>query len=370
MSDGTIKKINMKPKVLLLKNDISSYNVPIYNTIAANYDLTVAYYRSNGAKEKCLFKLIKLNFSKLGPFIFIKGICRLTKQYDLVSFVPDPHVFSYCILPFLPHKYGLLNWSIGFRVSYTHPYITDRKHTIIDKLYQTIFSRCDASIFYMEKAKEFWKNSSLDMDKVFVAPNTTLVKKIDIENKTKKDFLFVGTLYKGKGLEVLLDSYKKAIDNFNHQIPKLRIVGEGEMRPFIEDFIRKNKLENNISLEGAIFDENVLAEQFKKAILCFSPLQAGLSVPKSMGYGVPFVTQKNAITGGELYHITSGENGVMYDNSEELVEIMKDAILDSVKYINMGIAAQQYYYGKATVDHMAQGAISAFDFVLSKRENN
>ncbi len=31
----------MKPKVLLLKNDISSYNVPIYNTIAANYDLTV-----------------------------------------------------------------------------------------------------------------------------------------------------------------------------------------------------------------------------------------------------------------------------------------------------------------------------------------
>ncbi|WP_262718497.1 glycosyltransferase [Bacteroides uniformis] len=150
----------------------------------------------------------------------------------------------------------------------------------------------------------------------------------------------------------------------------MRIVGEGEMRPFIEDFIRKNKLENNISLEGAIFDENVLAEQFKKAILCFSPLQAGLSVPKSMGYGVPFVTQKNAITGGELYHITSGENGVMYDNSEELVEIMKDAILDSVKYINMGIAAQQYYYGKATVDHMAQGAISAFDFVLSKRENN
>ena len=76
LSDGTIKKINMKPKVLLLKNDISSYNVPIYNTIAANYDLTVAYYRSNGAKEKCLFKLIKLNFSKLGPFIFIKGICQ------------------------------------------------------------------------------------------------------------------------------------------------------------------------------------------------------------------------------------------------------------------------------------------------------
>lgn len=90
------------------------------------------------------------------------------------------------------------------------------------------------------------------MDKVFVAPNTTLVKN-DIENKTAKDFLFVGTLYKGKGLEVLLDSYKKAIDNFNHQIPKLRIVGEGEMRPFIEDFIRKNKLENNISLEGANF---------------------------------------------------------------------------------------------------------------------
>ena len=60
----------------------------------------------------------------------------------------------------------------------------------------------------------------------------------------------------------------------------------------------------------------------------------------------------------------------MYGKYALIREIMKDAILDSVKYINMGIAAQQYYYGKATVDHMAQGAISAFDFVLSKRENN
>ena len=33
----------MKPKVLLLKNDISSYNVPIYNTIAANYDVTILF---------------------------------------------------------------------------------------------------------------------------------------------------------------------------------------------------------------------------------------------------------------------------------------------------------------------------------------
>ena len=66
----------MKPKVLLLKNDISSYNVPIYNTIAANYDLTVAYYRSNGAKEKCLFKLIKLNFSYyLSLYYIIPNIC-------------------------------------------------------------------------------------------------------------------------------------------------------------------------------------------------------------------------------------------------------------------------------------------------------
>ena len=79
---------------------------------------------------------------------------------------------------------------------------------------------------------------------------------------------------------------------------------------------------------------------------------------------------KFATNSEEKEFIIGTENGVMYDNSEELVEIMKDAILDSVKYINMGIAAQQYYYGKATVDHMAQGAISAFDFVLSKRENN
>lgn len=86
----------------------------------------------------------------------------------------------------------------------------------------------------------------------------------------------------------------------------------------------KNNMVGLIVFHGAIYDENVLAERFAQALLCISPTQGGLSVPKSMGYGVPFVTRKDSITGGEIYHITPGVNGIMYVKDEELTSVISD----------------------------------------------
>ena len=113
-----------------------------------------------------------------------------------------------------------------------------------------------------------------------------------------------------------------------------------------------------------IYDEKELAQLFSASLLCFSPTQAGLSVPKSMGYGVPFVTRRDAITGGEIYHITPGQNGVVYEKDEDLLPIMLDAMTDSGKYVQMGLEAKKYYDEHATIDHMAQGVIDALHFVL------
>ena len=85
-----------------------------------------------------------------------------------------------------------------------------------------------------------------------------------------------------------------------------------------------------------------------------------------MGYGVPFVTRKDAITGGELYHIANGVNGIIYDSDSELTKIMEDAFRDKEKYIKMGISAREYYFERATVKHKAKGALSAIRYVLDK----
>lgn len=352
-----------KPKLLILQGEISAYNVPTYNVIADYFELTVGYYSNDKSVIPCMFSKKKFTSNKLGPFVLIKGLRKFAREFDVVSILPDLHLLNYCLLPFGRRNYKVVNWSIGFRASYKRPYLPERRHSIVDSIMQIILSGCDASIFYMEKAKEFWSKTSLDMEKVFVAPNTTDISKIEFLPEFKKDFLFVGTLYKEKGLSTLLNSFKKALERTNTDI-KLNIVGEGAERKELEKFVEENNLCSNVYFKGAIYDENELAYFFQSALICISPSQAGLSVPKSMGYGVPFITSKNAITGGEIYHITSGINGIMYDDDSDLIEIMVDAINNPQKYINMGVNAMQYYSNHATIAHMAQGAIDAFEFAL------
>lgn len=350
-------------KLLIFQNELSGYNVPVYNLIAKHYDLTLAFYLNDKSNTNCEFKKIRLSSRKIGPLRFVKGTRNLASRYDVVCFVPNMRNPSYCMLPFLPHNYKLVNWSIGFRASYTTPYITERKHVPADRIFQSILSHCDATIFYMEKAKEFWKNTSLDLSRVFIAPNTTDVKSIKIKPEIKKDILFVGTLYKGKGLDLLLDAYRHVVEELHPQ-NKLHIVGDGSERNVLEDYVSQHHLEESVIFHGAIYDEQVLAERFSHALLCISPTQGGLSVPKSMGYGVPFVTRKDAITGGEIYHITPGVNGIMYEKDEDLMSILEDACVNAQKYVEMGVKAKDYYDNHATINHMAQGAMDAFEFVL------
>lgn len=350
-------------KLLIIKQDISAYNVPVYNKISEKFDLTVAFFSKNEAKEREYYKILKLDYMQCGPFFWVKNVFKLCRHYDVVSFVPDLHVLTFWLLPFIPRSYKLVNWSIGFRVSYIHPYLVDRKHGLVDWVFKILLKKSDACIFYMSKSKEFWKKSDLEFNKVFVAPNTTYVEPIEVNFEQKQNLLFVGTLYKGKGIDLLLKSYKAAIAKTGSRV-KLVIVGKGEMYDYIQDYIRDNSLEGLVELKGAIYEEKLLASEFQKSLLCISPTQGGLSVPKSMGYAVPFITRKDAITGGEIYHIKDGVNGIIYNNDDDLTQIILDAITNPQKYIKMGLNAKEYYDNNATVNHMANGAIEAYNYAL------
>ena len=350
--------------VLILQSEISSYNVSTFNYISQSYLLTVGYLTKDKSNIDCSFEKKKFQIINVGPFTFVKGLRDYCRNFDVICIMPNLRILSYSVLPFLNHHNKMISWSIGFRVSYTHPYLTDRKRNIMDFIFQLVLSNCDANIFYMKKSKEFWRKTSLRMDNVFEAINTTNVVKIDFAPESKRDFLFVGTLYKGKGLDLLLEAFKSVVTQCNCDI-KLQIVGEGSERESLEAYVIEHGLQDRVVFHGSIYDENEISKVFQESLLCFSPKQAGLSVPKSMGYGVPFVTRKDAITGGEIYHITSGVNGIMYDIDDDLPKIMFDAIENRQKFIEMGRNAMEYYYNHATIKHMAQGAIDAIEYALN-----
>ena len=355
----------MSPKVLLLQTEISAYNVSTYNLIAKEFDFTVGYLSKDRSARECVFEKKKFLSNKIGPLTFVRGLRRFCKNYDVVCFVPDFHVPSFCVVPFLPHNYRVLSWSIGFRCSYTHPYLPERKHNFLDWIYYKILSRCDANIFYMERSKDFWKNTKLRKENIFIAPNTTEIAGFDYVPEKKNDFLFVGTLYRGKGLDLLLSAFQQFKQRRQSGV-KLIIVGKGEMERELKDFVQKEGLNESVIFTGAIYDEPTLATYFERSLLCFSPTQAGLSAPKSLGYGVPFITRKDAITGGEIYHVTNGKTGILYDRNGELLDIMLDAVDNREKYLEMGQNAMSYYQNCATINHMAKGVVDAINYVTSK----
>lgn len=355
---------NAKIKVLLLQNTISKYREEIYNLLSDIYDLTVAYNLNNETSADSKFKTKSYESFNVGPFVVFERHFYLDlKKYDVVITINDLHQLSYCLIPFLPHKNKTICWSMGVRASYTRPYDLCRKHTLLDKLFALVMNKCDSIVFYMEQAKAFWTPKDIDDEKVFIAINTVKVEyPISLETE-KTDFIFIGTLYKQKGVDKLINDFAEVIQS-NNTNAILHIVGDGDQKKILQSLVMELGIEQNVIFHGAIYDEFEISKLFCKSILCLSPTQAGLSVPKSLGYGVPFVTKRDAITGGEIYHIVNGENGIMYDNQKDLKEILQDAIKNKYKYIEMGKKARIYYLNNATPMHMLKGFIDAINYVL------
>lgn len=356
-----------KPRVLYISKVLSSYNDPIYQIMNKTVDLTYGYFDKKEVSETT-YKTIMLPYWSVGPFVIQKGLRKLINQYDVVIISPHLRLIKSSLLPLFPHKPKLISWSIGLHVTYNKKYDLTKAPDIKDKISRYIESRCDANIFYMPQPIDYWrKYSRIDAKKCFVAHNTVKIADFDelppIEKRDK--FLFVGTLYQQKGLGELIEAYALAKKK-REALPKLYIVGKGPEKDIVHESIKEKGLEQCVVMTGAIYEEDILKEYFLTSMLCVSPKQAGLSVQKSLGYGVPFVTRPDAITGGERFDVMDKENGFYYETVEELADLLVDASDNPSKIDTMSKNAREYYLMNATPEKMAQGALDAIAFVMNK----
>ena len=357
-----------KIKIIKLESTIKHYNVPIYNLINKKYDFTVLYYEksSDSAIEDCEFKTIYIPGKRIFKFTYIKGnIARLCKGYDVVIALDSISIINYFVLGIRPHKFKLLFWGIGAPASYT------RHYGEAGKLYYMISDfmekRADALIFYAQEAIDLHVKRGFKGPQMFIAPNTTSVLKIEIKPELKDSIMFIGSLYLEKGLQILLDAYKSAYE-FDKSIVKLNIVGGGEALPLIKQWVKDNNLEESIRILGPIYDNESKAGLFQKTLACISPLQGGLSVLESMGYGVPYITDFNAITGGETFNILDKKTGIRVKNIDagKLKSIILDISSNKQKYITMGKNAYNHYWTCRKPEDMAQGVIDAIEYTINR----
>ena len=348
-------------KVLIIQSMIPHYRVPVFNELAQKVHLTVLYDKGSVPTD-AQFETIKVDMLRIKhlPCIHKTNILRLANEYDVVISMLSGDFLTTYILCNSKRMSKLILWGIGVSASYSVRY--DSNPNIVDK-YSKFIKKSDAALFYSSYPIEKYKNLGISHEKLFVANNT--VKVLPSEDDNKDGILFVGSLYKEKKIFELLESYKKAFDHCPN-LPKLVVVGDGEDSEDVALWVKRNNLQKAVVLTGAIYDEKELSKYFSRAVVCVSPDQAGLSVLKAFGYGVPFVTHKDAITGGERLNIKNGENGILVDSFDELSDIICDCARNKEKYIEMGKNAKKFYEENRTVGHMVNGFLEAINFVLKE----
>lgn len=341
------------------------YRIPVYNLIAEEFDFTVMY-SANVKKElldQCSFNTKFLPTKKVWKFTKHEdNVFEISQNYDVVIALADISWVDFMRLSTRKNrKFKLLYWGIGVPASY------HRKYGEASKLHYSVikffFTKADSLIFYSDYPFERYINWGYDKESLFAAHNTVDIDKITLIPEAKKDLLFIGTLYKEKGITTLLNEYLKAY-NINNSISNLNIVGGGDGFEYIKTWIQENSLENKIHLLGPIYDTQKKAEIFSQSIASISPSQAGLAVLESMGHGVPFVTMDDAITGGESFNIKENNNGVILKEENQLHQVILDIQNNRNKYLEMGEKAYKYYWEYRKPSDMAAGAINAINNVL------
>jgi glycosyltransferase involved in cell wall biosynthesis len=357
-----------KVKVVIFIHVLQHYRIPIFNLVANDVDLTIvcnnkAAFENN---TNINFSIVNVGIKKVGPFILHDtSIRKIISEFDVVVGLLNLRCLDlllFSMYPFRKQKY--LSWGIGVTASYDKHFDTkDISHYI--RLVASVFS--DALIFYSDYPLKYYKKIKNNKS-LFVANNT-------IENKFYKDssvsqkdtFLFVGSLYKEKGLSEMIHSYRVAYDIAGDALPNFLIVGEGDLKEELLFLIKQLNLCNKVKLIGAIYDPYELAAIFRKTLICVSPRQAGLSVLTSMSNAVPFVTTKNAITGGEIFNIKDGSNGLTLSHQDEMCNVFLDASLNKDKYFKMGLLARKFYEDSRQPHSMSRAISDAIIYTVRKK---
>ncbi|OIQ23504.1 glycosyltransferase family 4 protein [Lacinutrix sp. MedPE-SW] len=357
----------MSKKILFITQKLKHYRVPILNLISSNenIDLTVAHSGKKTIQKNINFKELIIPQKKIGPF-YLQGdnFVKLCNSFDVVVVMCYLQNISYMQLQFLKNrKFKLIYWGIGVKASQNSKFDSP---TILNYFRYFIARKADAMIFYSDYAKNKHVARKINPNKLFVMQNTIEVQEQINTEVDKNCILFVGTLNKSKKIFLLFEAYKEALILYK-DLPLLKIVGDGEDYLEAKKWVVDNNLENKIILYGAIYEQIELEKLFKSALATISPGQAGLSVLSSFAYGAPFITSSNAITGGERLNIKNNYNGLLFENDNELKEILIDIHNNPEKYIELGKNAKEFYLKYRTPENMANSFIDAVKYVIQKQ---
>ncbi|PMI34878.1 hypothetical protein BCT30_04630 [Enterovibrio norvegicus] len=219
-----------------------------------------------------------------------------------------------------------------------------------------------ANVYYTAEARRDFVLRGLKSDNLYVANNT-----FDVENKSKAyehdnkfRLLFVGSLDARKNNVELIEAYKNTLDHIPENIT-LTFVGDGKENDVLRSLVNQLGIAERVDFVGRLESPLELIQYYNEALVSISYGQAGLSVLQSLGFGVPFITHREAISGGEKSNIKQGINGYFCDD----INALENEIIRFTNNVHlareMGENAYNYYSRFCTIENMAQGFVDAIE---------
>ncbi|MBO4293506.1 MAG: glycosyltransferase [Clostridia bacterium] len=302
------------------------------------YDVTVQTLFDYGINKQYLSEKIKYRYflkkvfraniyilKLFSPKFLFKKVIK--EEYDIiVSYLEGPttRIVSGCN----NKNTRLFNW--------VHTELKDIRE--FKKTYRSLkemkkcYSKFEKTIFVSNEAEEAFKkivnvNSQvirniIDVNDICNKANESVNETIMQDKKIK--IITLGRLIKVKGYDRLLRIHKKLIEEgINHS---LYILGEGNERIKLEQYIKKNNLENSVILLG--FQSNPYKYLKEADIYVCSSYKEGYNtaVIEAIILGKPVVTTDCS---GMKSILEDGKYGIITNNDEhELYKFLKKMILD------------------------------------------
>lgn len=167
----------------------------------------------------------------------------------------------------------------------------------------------------------------------------------------------IGNLYKNKGFEYLINAVKILVDNGYN--PKTVIIGEGEERDELENWIRQYRLEKNVFLKGRLEGARLL-KAFD--IYVCSSIKEGLSYTliEAMAATRPIIATQ---VGGNPELIEHDKTGILVkdSNAEEISRVIIRLINDPELLNKIRIKAREKAEQEFTLEKMVSETKAVYE---------
>ena len=186
-----------------------------------------------------------------------------------------------------------------------------------------------------------------------------------IQIKGKPNLLTLSRLEKRKGHIFILQAVKR----LKKQFPNINyiIAGEGSEKNTLQQFVKKNDLNNNVSFVGIVNNQQK-RQLFEHSTLMVMPTLDerqnrsiegfGIAYLEAAFFGIPSVASK---VGGTPEAVLHENTGIIIDSHSQLFEALNDLLVDNNKLINLGDNAKKRAEKLFTWDKVVNNYLSALE---------